>query len=346
MTDFEPPVRLTLDGEALVSNWRYLKGQGQASCGAAVKANGYGLGATEVVPRLRHAGCRDFFVAHWGEAAAISHLVAPDSVAVLNGITAVDIPNIRQIGAIPVLNTPNQIALWRASGGGRCHVMLDSGINRLGIGPEQFAAPLFEGLDIDILMSHLASADENSPQNEAQLNLFRQQAKSVRAKRLSLANSAGIFLGRDYHFDLTRPGLALYGGVPRAELAKDIKPIVALSSRVLQVRALSAGDPVGYNATYICTAPTKVATMSLGYADGYLRCLANKGVLRAQGMTLPVIGRVSMDLITVDVSALIDVGEGDWIDVDYDLVSTSRATGLSQYELLTNLGQRFDRIWV
>jgi len=247
MTDFEPPVRLTLDGEALVSNWRYLKGQGQANCGAAVKANGYGLGATEVVSRLRDAGCRDFFVAHWGEAAAISHLVAPDSVAVLNGITAADIPHIRQIGAIPVLNTPKQIALWRASGGGRCHVMLDSGINRLGIGPEQFVEPLFEGLDIDILMSHLASADENSPQNEAQLTLFRQRAKSVRAKRLSLANSAGVFLGRDYHFDLTRPGLALYGGVPRAELAKDIKSVVALSSRVLPVPALPRGSPYGSN---------------------------------------------------------------------------------------------------
>ena len=128
-------------------------------------------------------------------------------------------------------------------------------------------------------------------------------------------------------------------------MAKDIKPVVALSSRVLQLRTLSAGDPVGYNATYICTAPTKVATLSLGYADGYLRCFANKGALHARGITLPVIGRVSMDLITVDVTVLIDVSEGDWIDVDYDLVQTSGATGLSQYELLTNLGSRFSRSW-
>jgi alanine racemase len=346
MTDFEPPLRLTLDGEALVSNWRYLKGQGQASCGAAVKANGYGLGATDVVRRLRDAGCRDFFVAHWGEAAAISHLVTPEWISVLNGITAADIPHIRQIGAIPVLNTPKQIALWRAAGGGRCHVMLDSGINRLGIGSEQFAAPLFEGLDIDILLSHLASADEDSPQNGAQLNLFRQQAKLVKAKRLSLANSAGIMLGRDFHFDLTRPGLALYGGVPRAEMASSIRPVVSLSSRVLQVRTLKAGDTVGYNATYTCTSPTKVATISLGYADGYLRSFAGKGSLHAQGVSIPIIGRVSMDLVTADVTALIDIGEGDWIDVDYDLTQAAALTGLSQYELLTNLGQRFERAWV
>lgn len=345
MTDFEPPLRLTLDGEALVSNWRYLKGQGQASCGAAVKANGYGLGATDVVRRLRDAGCRDFFVAHWGEAAAISHLVTPEWISVLNGITAADIPHIRQIGAIPVLNTPKQIALWRAAGGGRCHVMLDSGINRLGIGSEQFTAPLFEGLDIDLLLSHLASADEDSPQNGTQLNLFRQQAKLVKAKRFSLANSAGIMLGRDFHFDLTRPGLALYGGVPRAEMASSIRPVVSLSSRVLQVRTLMAGDTVGYNAIYTCTSPTKVATISLGYADGYLRSFAGKGSLHAHGVSVPIIGRVSMDLVTADVTALIDIGEGDWIDVDYDLTQAAALTGLSQYELLTNLGQRFERVW-
>lgn len=345
MTDFEPPLRLTLDGEALVSNWRYLKGQGQAGCGAAVKANGYGLGAVDVVRRLRDAGCRDFFVAHWGEAAAISHLVAPDCISVLNGITAADIPHIRQIGAIPVLNTPQQIALWRAAGGGRCHVMLDSGINRLGIGAEQFAAPLFEGLDIDILLSHLASADEDSAQNSAQLHLFRQQTKLVKASRLSLANSAGIMLGRDFHFDLTRPGLALYGGVPRTEMAPHIKPVASLSSRILQVRTLTAGESVGYNATYRCTAPTKVATISLGYADGYLRSFAGKGSLRAHGVTVPIIGRVSMDLVTADVTALVDIKEGDWIDVAYDLTHMSGLTGLSQYELLTNLGHRFGRIW-
>lgn len=346
MTDFKPPLRLNLDGEALVSNWRFLKAQGQASCGAAVKANGYGLGAVDVVRRLRDAGCRDFFVAHWGEAAAISHLVTPEWISVLNGITAADIPYIRQIGAIPVLNTPKQIALWRAAGGGRCHVMLDSGINRLGIGPEQFAAPLFEGLDVDILLSHLASADEDSPQNGAQLSLFRQQAKLVKAKRLSLANSAGVMLGRDFHFDLTRPGLALYGGVPRTEMASSIKPVVSIASRVLQVRTLMAGDTVGYNATYTCASTTKVATISLGYADGYLRSFAGKGKLRTHGVSIPIIGRVSMDLVTADVSALVDVSEGDWIDVDYDLTHAAAITGLSQYELLTNLGQRFDRNWV
>ncbi|MBL0926003.1 MAG: alanine racemase [Sphingomonadaceae bacterium] len=149
MVEFAPSQRLHLDGAALVSNWRYLKAQGKAACGAAVKANGYGLGAREVVRRLRDAGCRDFFVAHWQEAAEIADLVDPRWIAVLNGVNGDDLPLVRSLGAIPVLNSPKQIAMWKSVDGGTCHVMLDTGINRLGIGPEQFTAELFEGLKID-----------------------------------------------------------------------------------------------------------------------------------------------------------------------------------------------------
>jgi alanine racemase len=345
MTDFEPPLRLHLDGDALVANWRFLKGQGTAACGAAVKADGYGLGAREVVTRLRDAGCRDFLVAHWGEAAAIADLVPPEWISVLNGIDEGDVPQVRQLGAIPVLNTLKQIAMWKADGGGRCHVMLDSGINRLGIGQEQFSAQLLDGLDIDILMSHLASADEDSPQNGQQLRQFQDMASAVQVKRRSLANSAGVMLGADYHFDLTRPGLSLYGGIARHEMAEHIAPVVSLSSRVLQVRQLEPGDAVGYNATYICTAPTKVATLSIGYADGYLRSFSDKGVAYSGGVELPVVGRVSMDLITVDTSAAPGLAEGDWVNIGYDLRDASRVTALSQYELLTNLGTRYRHIW-
>lgn len=345
MNDFDPPLRLLLNGDALVSNWRFLKGQGSAACGAAVKANGYGLGAREVVTRLRNAGCRDFFVAHWQEAAAIADLVPAERIAVLNGIGAGDIPGIQQLGAVPVLNTPEQISLWKASGGGKCHVMLDSGINRLGIGPEQFSTALFDGLDIDILMSHLASADDDTDQNPRQLKLFGEQALSVSARRRSLANSAGIMLGSDYHFDLTRPGLSLYGGVARDELAGSIAPVVQIASRILQVRRLKAGDSVGYNATYICAAPTTIATLSIGYADGYLRSFAGTGRVFSGDLTFPVIGRVSMDLIGVDISGSSNLAEGDWLEVMYDLPQASRLTGLSQYELLTLLGGRYQRIW-
>jgi len=208
MTNFEPSLRLHIDGDALVSNWRALDARsGAARAGAAVKANGYGLGAREVVTRLRDSGCRDFFVAHWGEAECIADLIPPDWISVLNGITQADIAAARALGAIPVLNTPEQVADWRNAGGGRCHVMLDIGINRLGVAPDQ--AGLLADLDIDILLSHLASADEDVAQNSEQLGIFAETRSHISAQRYSLANSAGIMLGAEYHHDLTRPGLSL-----------------------------------------------------------------------------------------------------------------------------------------
>jgi alanine racemase len=342
----KPPLRLRLDGEALVSNWRWLAAQsGAAACGAAVKADAYGLGAREVVPRLAAAGCRDFFVAHWGEAAAIADLVPPEQIAVLNGMDADDPAEVAGIGAIPVLNTPLQIARWKAAGGGRCHVMLDSGINRFGIGPEQLGGGLLDGLEIDILLSHLASADEDVRQNGDQLRLFREKGQGVRARRRSFANSAGIMLGAEYHFDLTRPGLALYGGIARTEQAGQILAVAHPQASVLQIRNLEPGTPVGYNATYRCGQPMRIATLAIGYADGYWRGFSGRGMTRFNGMEMPVVGRVSMDLLTVDASAVPHLAEGDWVDIDYDLPAASLLSGMSQYELLTGLGRRSERIW-
>jgi alanine racemase len=346
MTDFKPPLRLRLDGDALVTNWRYLKGRGAAACGAAVKADGYGLGAREVVVRLAAAGCQQFFVAHWGEAAAIADLVPPSQIAVLNGLDADDPADVLHIGALPVLNTPLQIARWKAAGGGVCHVMLDSGINRLGIGPEQMSGDLFDDLEIDILLSHLASADENVPQNDRQLALFREMALGIGAKRKSLANSAGIMLGSDYHFDLTRPGLSLYGGVARSEMAEHIRNVAQPQALVLQIRDLPAGALVGYNATYECIAPTRVATLATGYADGYWRGFSNSGHVQFEAQSLPVIGRVSMDLLLIDATAAPQLGEGHWVDVGFDLSSASSLSGMSQYELLTGIGRRSERSWI
>ena len=340
------PVRLKLDSDALVSNWRALaKKSGSALCGAAVKADGYGLGARAVVKRLAAEACKDFFVAHWREAEKISDLVPSEQISVLNGLTAVDTVAARKIGAVPVLNTKEQIATWKAAGGGRCHVMLDTGINRLGIGPEQLSSELLDGLDIDILMSHLASADEDSEQNDKQRVLFGEMSTGIDCKRMSLANSAGIMLGTGYHFDLTRPGLSLYGGIARPELGGVIRPVVSIEARVLQVRSLQANDPVGYNATFECPSDMPVATIALGYADGYLRAFSNNGCAKFDGKALPVIGRVSMDLVTLDASLAPDLREGDWVSIDYDLEDASKKSGLSQYELLTGLGDRFDRIW-
>lgn len=318
---------------------------GSAATGAAVKANAYGLGAREVVPRLWAAGCRDFFVAHWGEAEDIADLVPTSNIAVLNGVCGDDIAKAKALGAVPVLNTPKQIALWKAHGGGRCHVMLDSGINRLGIGPEQFVQGLFAGLEIDILMSHLASADEDCDQNHLQLEQFVQLSEQITAQRRSLANSAGIGLGSDYHFELTRPGLAIYGGIARQGYSDLVQQVVFPQARVLQLRNVSPGSSVGYNATWRAERETRIATLAFGYADGYFRAFSNIGSVFANKIECPIIGRVSMDLITIDVSAAPMLEEGEWCEIGFSLSQAAQLTDMSQYELLTSLSDRAEHIW-
>jgi alanine racemase len=221
--------------------------------------------------------------------------------------------------------------------------MVDTGMNRLGLAERDLADPALAGLDIDMVMSHLASADEDSDQNAAQLARFAQVRAALPARRYSLANSAGIALGPRYAFDVTRPGLALYGGVPCASLGPVIRQVAFPQAAVLQVRQLSAGDPVGYNATFTAPHAMRSATVSIGYADGYLRCWSGRGTVQFAGIALPVIGRVSMDMIIVDCSAAPSLGEGDWVDLDYALPDAARISGLSQYELLTLMGQRLQR---
>ena len=347
VTSPPPPLRLNLDGDALIANWRWLAARsGRAVCGAAVKADGYGLGAKEVTARLAAAGCRDFFVATWGEAEALGALPRGASLSVLHGVREEDMAAALAGLARPVLNTPAQVARWKAAGGGPCDVMVDTGMNRLGLTPEQARSGLLDGLQIETLMSHLACADEpDSAMNEAQLFTFRGLRGSIPAKRYSLANSAGICLGQRYGFGLTRPGIALYGGIPRAEADGAIRPVARIETQVLQLRDVPEGATIGYGATFTAPRRMRVAILNLGYADGYLRAFAGHGVARAGDIACPVLGRVSMDLIAVDIGKAREIGEGDWLDVDYDLARASEATGLSQYELLTGLGDRYQRRW-
>lgn len=339
------PLRLRLDGAALTANWRALAAaSGTAACGAAVKADGYGLGAHGVVDRLAAAGCRDFFVATWAEAVALAPTGVP--LAVLHGVRAEDMPAALGGVARPVLNSAAQVARWRAAGGGACDVMVDTGMNRLGVSPTEVADGLLDGLAIDTLMSHLACADEDVAMNAAQRAALAALAGRTSARRLSIANSAGIALGSDYAFDLTRPGLALYGGVPRAEQAASIRRVVTPEAQVIQRRRVAAGGTIGYNATYTAPADVEVAILNIGYADGYWRGFSDVGSASAAGRVLPVLGRVSMDLIAVGVDAAVDLREGDWVAIDFDLPESAARSGMSQYELLTGLGGRFDRYWV
>src|SRR5688572_15017926 len=316
LPDLPPPsLRLRLDAEALAANWRALdRLSGAAAAGAAVKADAYGLGINTAVPTLLEAGARDFFVAHWSEAPAVLRHVEPSSLAVLHGpLRAEDARFARATGVRPVINSLHQARLWTDAGGGPCDLMVDTGINRLGLPVAETGDPTIAALEIVTLMSHLASADEDVALNERQRVLFEEVARAVPARRLSLANSAGIGLGESFAFDLTRPGLALYGGVPRPELAAEIRQVAYPQAAILQLRDLSPGDSVGYNATFTAERPLRVATVSLGYADGFLRCWAGVGSLHHGDANLPMLGRVSMDMVVVDCSAAPGLREGDWL---------------------------------
>ena len=338
------PLRLTLDRAALRHNWRWLADTAGTECGAAIKADGYGIGARGAMGTLFEAGCRTFYVSNWAEAEELGPVPDGAALAVLHGVGPEDVEAALGSAARPVLNSREQVERWKEIAPGRpCDVMIDTGMNRLGLRPDESGC--LDGPTIDTLMSHLACADEDHPLNATQLERFRAVAAMVPAKRTSLANSAGICLGRDYSFDLVRPGLALYGGVPRREAAEHIRQVAHVEAAVVQRRTIRAGESCGYGATFAAQADTEAAILNIGYADGYLRGFSSTGSAFAGEVALPVLGRVSMDLIAIRCDAAPDVKEGDWIELDYDLPTASKQSGLSQYELLTTLGDRFERRW-
>jgi len=339
------PLRLTIDRSAIQANWRWLQDKAAVPAGAAVKADGYGLGARGTVDALLEVGCRDFFVSTWAEAEELGGLADGTSLVVLHGIGAGDADSALRLGARPCLNSVEQVARWKQIAPGRaCDVMVDTGMNRLGLRPTEIGA--LDGLNIDTLHSHLACADEDSAMNGMQLERFRAVASAVTARRYSIANSAGICLGRDYSFDLVRPGLSVYGGVQRAEAEGQIRQVARVEAEVVQRRTIPAGETCGYGATFHAREDTQAAIVNIGYADGYLRGFSSRGSAFAGEYALPVLGRVSMDLIAIGIDAAPQVKEGDWVELDYDLPGASKQSGLSQYELLTTLGSRFERRWV
>jgi len=332
-------LRLTIDRAALQANWRWLAVRAGVAAGAAIKADGYGLGSRGTFAALLEAGCRDFFVSTWWEAEQLGPVPDGVSLVVLHGPGPDDI-----IGkARPVLNSPEQVARWKHIGGDRpCDVMIDTGMNRLGLRAAE--AGLLDGLNIDTLHSHLACADEDHPLNALQLQRFGDVAATIRAKRYSLANSAGICLGGDYSFDLVRPGLALYGGIPRSEAVDHIRQVAHVEAQVVQRRRVMAGESCGYGATFTADRDLDAVVVNIGYADGFFRGFSNSGTARAGDSVLRLLGRVSMDLLIFACDGAA-VGEGDWVEVNYDLPTAAEISGMSQYELLTGLGSRFERIW-
>ncbi|MBB4198001.1 alanine racemase [Rhodoblastus sphagnicola] len=353
---------LDIDLDAIAANRaKLIEVAGGLDCAAVVKADAYGLGAEAVAAALARAGCDKFFVAHIDEGIALRAAVPTASIFVLHGVVPGAEGAMCAYGLIPVLSTPAQIEIWRERAARRgknlpAALHLDTGMARLGLSEHEFYALANDpsnlaGLDLRLVLSHLAAAEEkDNPSNARQREKFEDLRKRLPKIPASLANSSGVFLGRAYHFDLLRPGAALYGIAPRADEPNPLAQVVKLSARVLRVDDLPAKTPVGYNGRYVTPAPSRIATLSLGYADGFCRALGNSRVNAGfAGQKLPIVGNVSMDMITVDASSLPPgrLREGDFVDViggDADSVDRiAQAAGTIGYEILTALGARFQR---
>ncbi|MFA7439650.1 MAG: alanine racemase [Sphingomonadaceae bacterium] len=340
---YAPAMRLELDSKALVANYLWLQDRAGVPLFAAIKADGYGLGATEVAARLLAAGCRGFCVSTWAEALALPPMDA--ELLVLHGFTAGDAPAAQTLPqARPVLNTLAQVSAWRSAFPDRpADLMVETGMGRLGVPPAEVGAAVDSGVHLQTIHSHLACADiPGHPVTDRQLALFRQVAAATPNVSHVLANTAGICTGRAFSFDGVRGGLGLYGGVAHPDCR--VQQVVRPSVRVLQIRQLSVGDCVGYGATWSAQCDSRVAILNIGYADGLPRSLAPYLRFRAGDAILPAVGRISMDMTAVDVTDA-DVQEGDWLELHFDVAVLSDASGISQYELLTGLSRRYVRHW-
>lgn len=351
---------LTIDLGAVQSNYRYIAALAAgAECAAVVKADGYGLGALRVARALRAAGCRTFFVAHLDEAIALRSVLHDEAIYCFNGLMPGEAPDFAAYRINPVLNDLGQVADWARycsdSAAPPAALHLDTGMARLGLMPAE-ARRLAEeperlnGVNLALVMSHLACPDTpRHPLNREQLDLFTELTAPLPGVRRSLAASSGTFLGPAWHFDMVRPGAGLYGVSPNAEKPNPLRQVVTLKGKILSVRVVDTPQTVGYGATRRFTEPTKVATVAAGYADGYPRSLGNEGSALLGDMTVPVIGRISMDLITLDVSNVPNVTPGDFVDLispQHDIDALAAEAGTIGYEILTRLGQRYHRTYI
>jgi alanine racemase len=352
-----PAPRLIVDLAAIQRNYGVLQSlAGTAAVGAVVKANAYGLGAERVVPALADAGCRTFYVAHTSEGEeARAALDGRDAdIFVFNGFWPSELETLKRARLFPVINNLTQLEQLRATAPGLpCAIHFDTGMSRLGLETSEAdhllqTPDLLRGLDVRQIMSHLACADEpEHALNAQQLQRFRSLRQALPDFPASLSNSAGALLGTEYHFDSLRPGLALFGGAPTPSIANPFEPTVRIEAPILQIRTLAPGDPVGYGALFTATKPMKTATLAAGYADGLLIACGNGGAGRVGAVPTPILGRISMDLISVDISNVEgSVKPGDWVSfLGEDLQSLADNAQTISYELLVRLGLRFHRVY-
>jgi alanine racemase len=350
---------LTIDLGAIRENYRRLQARLEGiDCAAVVKADGYGLGAAVVADALRAEGCQSFFVAHAAEGLSLRQALGREpEIFVLNGVYPGGEDDCARSGLVAVANSAAQLAAWRAAAlrSGRTlpvAIQVDSGMSRLGMPPAEvdgLAPDALAGLELKLVMSHLACADEpENPVNEQQRAAFEALRQRLPPAPASLANSSGIFLGGPFRHDLARPGASLYGVNPTPGKDNPMRQVVRLQARVIQTRDLNADIGIGYGHAYRTSAPLRTATIALGYADGWPRRAAAAAWHR--GKKLPFVGRVSMDSIVLDISAL-DPGElvdGDLVEMigeHQTIDDVAAVSGTIGYEILTGLGQRFHRLY-
>ena len=336
---------------ALEANYSQLRAKAQGNVGAVVKADAYGLGASQVSVVLAKAGCDTFFVANCAEGVALRWVLPHVDIYVLDGVFPETRDSLREAGLLPVLNTPQQIQLW-GSVGQPAAIHVDTGRHRLGLPVADAAASLpLINFDVRLLVSHLARADEpGHPSISEQLRriqaVYAQWVQRFVGLRLSLSNSAGILRGVGSE-QLTRAGIALYGGNPFRNEANPMRAVATLQGRVIQLRDVSAGEPLGYGGTFVTARKMRLAVLGLGYGDGYPRLLSNIGRVAVHGQLCPVVGRVSMDLTAVDVTHC-EVSLGDWVEMFGDTVSVDEVAGQAQtiaYEVFTGLSDRLQRCY-
>ncbi len=344
-----PGGMLTVNLGAILSNWRALdaKTATTVETGAVVKADAYGLGVAPVGLALQKAGVKTFFVALAGEGVALRQAIGPASrIFVFSGYMQGDEAAFDEFDLTPLLNSADQATRFLANRQDSvCGLQLDSGMNRLGIEADELPSIIAQipALNPVLVMSHLACADEpEHPQNAAQLTAFNAMTATLPDLRRSLSATGGILLGTDYHMDITRPGIGLYGGDPFL----DAQPVVTLSLPIIQTRHVKIGESVGYGATWVATRPSVIATVAAGYADGLIRAMGPNARLYAGDVACPIVGRVSMDLITVDVTNLAEVPANlDILNATQTIDVLAGAAGTIGYEILTSLGNRYKRVY-
>lgn len=348
-----PSATLTVDRDALAANLRAVEAACRAEVAPVVKADAYGLGLPQVLPTFLEQGARAFFVARTAEGERLREMLGGRSaeIFVLDGVAPGRAARLCAADLIPVLNDAGEAEVWRTLGDGRaCAVHVDTGLNRLGFRPEQAAdlARDLGGLRVELVMSHLACGSEpKHPLNRAQLEAFRAVRSLFPGARASLANSAGAFLGAEYGFDLARPGVSLYGGGPFERPDPRIAAVATFSAPILQVRRVPPGESVGYGASYTADRDRDVAIVGAGYADGVLRAAFPSGAVWFDGAPRPLLGRVSMDLIAIDVSDCPAARPGELVELfgsNLPVDEAAAMAGTIAYELLTSVGPRVTRV--